>query len=597
MLKARWQHQTITTNKHAEEMVHLFRSCDQIAGAFDTETTGLHIINDKPFLFQFGWLTSKLDGYTFVVDLEAQPILSAQVIRCWNKLAKTLPVYLAHNVKFDLHMLCNIGLPYMAPNLSDTMFYIRYAHDALATKDGGPPLGLKDYSARYIDGSAKSHEQLLNKEKTEIAKSLNNRLKNKLRGCVPPEKYNAKSYTLRVFDNMFKDPVFTAADLPEDARERYYDWLNNDVPVWLQHKITGLIESSMIPYHKLNRANLIRYAHYDIVWVLEIWYKLSPVIAAREMEVGLNIEDDLIEPLFDMERVGFNTDKEYLFSCRDKVSAYIKERRDVLYELAGEEIKVGQHERILTLLRDRFKQEVTSTNAEVLEHLSAEIQRARVSDDYDRDWYTVAFLATINELRTLEKWYSTYIMRFLRDLQNTDRLYTTINQVGTVSGRVTSDFQQFPKDAIRTVQGEELFSPRKMIKVTGGEYDSIIYLDYSQIELRFQALYTIMVGHPDMNLCRAYMPYQCVRKTNSGKVIPFNYEEPRDIEQAYTIDWYLNEDTAVKWTPTDVHGATTKAAFDIDEKHPDYKHLRYVGKRVNFARLQLTNSVNFVTIT
>ena len=34
----------------------------------------------------------------------------------------------------------------------------------------------------------------------------------------------------------------------------------------------------------------------------------------------------------------------------------------------------------------------------------------------------------------------------------------------------------------------------------------------------------------------------------------------------------------------DVHGATTKVAFDIDESHPDFHRLRYIGKRVNFAK-------------
>ena len=48
------------------------------------------------------------------------------------------------DVKFDLHMLANIGLPYTKENVSDTMFYIRYAHDALTPANGGPPLGLKD---------------------------------------------------------------------------------------------------------------------------------------------------------------------------------------------------------------------------------------------------------------------------------------------------------------------------------------------------------------------------------------------------------------------------------------------------------------------
>ena len=576
MLQATWQQLTITTEQELDEMLMLYHASDIIAGAFDTETTGLHIVNDTPFLFQFGWLTSDLRGYTFAIDLERQPQLARKTISKWNELAEQLPIYLAHNVKYDLHMLTNIGLPYMAENLSDTMFYIRYAHDALAVKNGGPPLKLKEYAAKYIDGSAKMHERLLDKEKTEITKSLNGKLKRRLGRCTPPEKFKAKSYTLRVFDNLFKDPVFTASDLPEDAKEQYYDWLNNDVPLWLQPKVSGLVESSMIRYDKLNREVVTRYAHYDIVWVLEVWLQLDPVLTARENRIGVDIENQLIEPLLDMERVGFATDKEYLNNCEIAMAKYIKERRQHLYELAGEEIKTGQHERIKNLLQTRFNQEVESTNNDVLEHLCSELHREQPEESAQ----TIDFIETISELRTLEKWYSTYIIRFLKELQETDRLYTTIHQVGTVSGRVTSAFQQFPKHAIKTVNGKELFSPRKMIKITGGDYDSIVYLDYSQIELRFQALYTLLVDHPDLNLCRAYMPYNC--STLDAKA--FDPQDPWCIKHAYTRDWFLNEAPEKQWTPTDVHGATTKAAFGIDETDPQYKDLRYIGKRVNFAK-------------
>ena len=579
MLKAHWQHQTITSNEQAAEMVELFKAVGSIAGAFDTETNGLHIIQSTPFLFQFGWITEQLDGYTFVVDIEKQPILAKQVIKAWHKLAKTLPIYLAHNTKYDLHMLTNLGIPYTHyENLSDSMFYIHYAHDALAVKNGGPPLGLKDYATRYIDGKAKAHEHLLDKEKTDIAKTLNNKLKNKLAGHTPPEKYHARSYTLSVFDEMFKDPIFTAADLPEDIRDIYYDWLNNDVPIWLQPKITSIVESDMIQYDKLNRENLIKYAHFDIVWVLEIWLKLNPVIDARENRIGLDIENQLIEPLLDMERVGFKINKPYLISCRDNMAIYIRERRQLFHKLAGEEVKVGQAVRIMQLFQERFGITLDSTNGEQLDQVRSDLLRSDNPANAD----CISFINVLEELRTLEKWYSVYITRFIKDLRNTDRLYTTINQVGTVSGRVTSDFQQFPKDPIKTIDGTELFYPRKMIEISGENYDSIIYLDYSQIELRFQALYTILVEHPDLNLCRAYMPFEC--QLNANPTITFDCNDTWCIQHAYDREWLLLEDLTKKWTPTDVHGATTKAAFGIDETHPEYKHLRYIGKRVNFAK-------------
>ena len=563
MLQAEWEHHDIETAADANAMAKQFKQGTHLAGAFDTETTGLHIILDRPFLFQFGWVDTDFQGHTYAVDLEKHPKLAHDVIKYWHTQAATLPVYLAHNVKFDLHMLTNIGLPYTESNISDTLFYIRYAHDALTPRWGGPPLALKDYAARYITPSAKLHEQLLKQERTAIAKAYNQKLVDKLKPL---------GYNLKRIDDLFKDCVFTADDLPDDAREAYFDWYNNDLPRWLQEKVTARVESDMIQYNKLNRQTVVKYAHLDIVWVLEIWLKLNPVLHARGNERGVEIENQLIYPLLEMERVGFKIRKEYLLECRDKMKTYILQRRNRLYELAGEHIKVGQSARIVQLMQERFGQTVESSSAEVLDRLASDLQRANAQPE------CVEFIHVLDELRTLEKWYAVYILRFIRDLQHTDRLYTTIHQVGTVSGRVTSDFQQFPKDAIKTVDGEELFQPRKMVTVTEG-YDAIVYLDYSQIELRFQALYTILVGNPDLNLCRAYMPYQCISKSGEE----FNYSNPEHIRH-WKDPWFYKEDPTKAWTPTDVHGATTKAAFDIDETHPDFHRLRYVGKRVNFAK-------------
>jgi DNA polymerase-1 len=125
---------------------------------------------------------------------------------------------------------------------------------------------------------------------------------------------------------------------------------------------------------------------------------------------------------------------------------------------------------------------------------------------------------------------------------------------------VTSDFQQFPKKGIKDSSGELLFHPRRIVLAP----HAIAYLDYSQIELRVQAFYTMLVGHPDKNLCRAYMPFDCIER--DGK-------------------YYLAEDTTKEWQPVDVHAETTKAATGFDESHPEFDILRTViGKRVNFSK-------------
>lgn len=562
MFKLTWHMTTIKTNKQANDMVSLFKSLKPKIGGFDTETTGLHIISDKPFLFQFGFINPDMkQGYTFAVDIERQPNLARAVIKAWNKLAEKLEIYLAHNIKFDLNMLENYGEPYKYENISDTMFYIRYAHDALTPANGGPPLGLKEYAARYIDSNAKYHEKLLQSEKTEIVKELNAKLKCRL------------GVTLKQIKDIFSDPILDPSDLQQPLKSKYLEWLSEDVPIYIQSKVDSLITPDMIPYNTLNRENLIKYAHYDIVYLLEVYLATAPVVQARENQVGIDFENKLIYPLIEMERTGFNVDKEYIEASRLKLKNYIIQRRERLHSISEQTFTIGQHTLIKSIFNSKFGLELQSTNSSEMDLLKSDLIREGGHED------AVEFIDLIQELRTLEKWYSTYIMRFKKDLVKHDRLYTTINQVGTVSGRVTSDFQQFPKDGISTIDGEEIFKPRKMVKTTGGKCNAIIYLDYSQIELRFQALYTILVGHPDNNLCRAYMPYRCVN--SSG--VKFDYSNPNHV-RAWEDEWYYEENPKEHWVATDVHGATTKHAFDIDESHPDYKKLRYIGKRVNFAK-------------
>ena len=575
MKQYHWNLVHITTNQQANDMVQLFKHSPPDVCAFDTETTGLHIILDKPFLFQFGWIcTDCNEGYAFAVDLEKQPELSRQVIKVWHRLVKDVKVYLGHNVKYDMNMLINIGLPYTTENISDTMFYIRYAHDALHSAEGGPPLGLKEYSAKYIDRGAKNHEQLLDREKTDKAKEYNLMLKRRLQSCKLPEGCAYKSFTLSAIQDMFKDPIAEVNDFPEDIQQAYLDWKTKDLPLYLQQKVTQLVESDMIRYDTLNRQNVISYALYDIVWTLEIYALCNPVIVNREQQVAVKMESDLIFPLIEMERVGFKTNKEYLEDCRVNLKEYIQQRRKLLFELTQKEFTIGQHETIKEILINDFNVNITATNATELDLTLSNL----IINDKDNP--AIQVIKLIQELRTLEKWYSAYITRFLKDLINTDRLYTQINQVGAVSGRVTSNFQQFPRDPILTEDGRELFHPRRMVEISGGDYDGIIYCDYSQIELRFQAMYTILVGDPDLNLCRAYMPYKCHLKDGTQ----FDFNNIEHIKR-WKEEWYLDENPEERWEPTDVHGATTTAATGLRKGDPGFKEARYaIGKRTNFAK-------------
>lgn len=575
-----WEKQHISSAEEANEAFDIIAQVQPKYHAFDTETTGLHIICDKPFLYQFGFIDVETKkGWSFSVDIERQPELAKAVIKNWHDyLAKGKHILIGHNIKYDLNMCENIGLPVSEDvRVTDSQFWIRYGNDALHTGEGGPPMALKDFATKYVDRNARLHEHALKNEQSSLAKMYNNKLKAGLRTCQVPDQLKGtyKSVTLSCLNELFKDPVFEINELPEDILEVYQDWKFN-LPIWLQKKVITLVESDHIPYNKLNREILIKYALDDIVWTLETFWKCRTSCVARKNTHGIKIENDLIFPLLRMERVGFKIDREYLETCRVNLKNYILERRKLLRDLTGANFKIGQHAFIKEMMNNDFDWNLPSTGSNVVDLELSKLIREDPSNP------AIKVMQLIQELRTLEKWYSAYIIRFQKVIEyyDTDRLYTQMNQVGAVSGRFTSDFQQFPKEAILKEDGTELFHPRKMVIVPKDEgFIGLGYCDFSQIELRFQAFYTILVGAPDLNLCRAYMPYKCHKPDGTQ----FDYTNPDHIRH-WNDDWYLDENPEEKWVATDVHAATTIAA-GYSKDDPNFKKYRTtIGKRTNFAK-------------
>lgn len=569
MLRFEWVFKEVDSVEDIFDMAALWNQSNPSAAAFDTETTGLHIIHDKPFLYQCGWVDEETDkGQVFIFDISTHSEYIVNLFfNVWHNCVKNAKHFLGHNIKFDLHMVANIGYPYTGDNVDDTTFYIRLGNNAVQQKDGGVPMKLKDYAAQFITSKAKMHEKILKEERATQAAQYNSILISRL------NRVGVQRWSKKRLDEVFvKDAVADYTVLSYEEQQAYLDWRSCDLPIYLQH-VHKIVEPDDISYAKLNRKNVKLYAGFDIVYTLEIFYSLKDIVETRGNTQAILYERRIIRPLYDMERVGFKIDVAYMQQAEQSVKNYIIECRSKLELLIGQQLRVGQHAKLKEVIEKKLNAPINSTCKEDLIQIRVQLIREHRADE------VVQIIGLINELRTLEKWYSTYIIRFIKALHKEDRIYTQINQVGTVSGRVTSDFQQFPKKGIQTSEGVHLFSPRKAVIVSGGDYDGIVYLDYSQIELRFQALYTILVGHPDLNLCRAYMPYKCC--TQQG--VYFDPRNTEHIKQAYTTEWFKEED-GKPWTPTDVHGATTEKAFDITPEDPSFHDLRYVGKRVNFAK-------------
>jgi DNA polymerase I-like protein with 3'-5' exonuclease and polymerase domains len=527
--------------------------------SLDTETDGLHIKNCKPFLISFGFVNSTTkEGITYTIETECNRfgLLMHHIYELMGKVKKLV----FYNVKFDLHMLCNIDQPYPYKNVTDAQIYCRLSSDALSKSEGGIPVKLKDFAARYITLDAKNFERKLADERKRKKSQNTAALKQKLLTFgEPPAEFrvgNEKSWTMKTINEFFQDKIHSVDDLPNGVREVVKDW---------QSKYEDPDN-----YKYLTRSVVKEYAHLDIVYTLEAFLMTKPIVYARNQQKTLEIEENAIIPLFKMERVGFKFNLEYALECKEKLKNYIKKRRQDLYEIAGSKLKTSQHAKVKQLIQS-LGYDITSTQKQKLHHELAEIAGSNAETVKE-------FVATLEELRTLEKWYSTYIIKWIDSLGNDGRVYTQFNQTGAVSGRLSSDFQQFPSKPILDNEGNVLFHPRRMIQVTGEGYDSIVYIDFAAEELRFQALYTMLVSGGDLNFCRAFIPLNC--HTAEGlKYTP---------DMAYTWfdkTWYLDENNE-PWHSVDLHAQTAMSAFPNEPTNTDYfkNTLRKkYGKPTNFA--------------
>lgn len=553
-MSIKWTRKVLTNPNDLMETMLLINNHKPKISAFDTETTGLHIIKDTPFLFIIGYLVpNKNTGYVFLVDIRKDEEFFHNTVRFFKETLKETKV-LAHNIKYDLHMMHNIGYPELFSNVSDTSIYMRLGLDDPVS------LALKWFARTYISKDANLEEKEVSLYKKYIRQQQTKTLLERLSEVELPDEIKLTGretrWTKGIVDRLLSDIESGELIIFEEVEK-----IVNEV----------LADNSLDPNYYPNIPDdiLYPYAFKDVELTLEAFVILDPIVKSRGQLRTLELEEKIILPLYEMERVGFAFNKEYMLESKKRVYNEIMKYRTKLYDLLGERVTAGQHKRLKEILNEWSEETIESVDKKNLEKLSRTTEQKEIKE----------VTQVIIKLRTLEKWYSTYILNWLNKEYN-GRVYTQIKQAGTVTGRVSSDFQQFPQKTLKDSEGNELFSPRKMVKVTGGDYPAIFYIDFNQIELRFQAIYTILIGNPDINLCRAYMPFLSHDK-DGNQYEPTNVEHQKRI---HTEDWFLNENNE-KWVPVHLHRLMTYMAFHVNEEdnHPDWKTLYRQGKSTNFA--------------
>lgn len=552
----------IKTQEDIEEMVNDFKNSNVKYFAYDTETTGLNFMTDLPFLVIFGF-----DKKIYLWDANFKDATYAM----FNIVQQTNKMLFAHNAKYDYHMLHNIGTPIPdGIELSDSITLFRLISDC---DDDFQSMRLEKLGEKYVDPDAKFAGH-------DIKKMLEDMRKER-------KKVVCNNYKIITGEKSFKDAWETF-----DNRVRF---------ITKYHECFDDYKNpTYYDAYKRDPELVKKYAVDDVVIILEFLSKAGKIYANKYWDNNSNKidmrtwkrENKLIRGIARMERNGFKVDVDYLVSSHYKIEKFRELLYEKLFQLTGRTFKVGQHKEIIKFFSEEFDIELTSADKKAI---------GQLAHHENKDVSTIAKL--IIKLRTVDKWLSTYIDGVLNKITEVNgewRLYTSLNNNGAVSGRVSCDLQQMPKYAINETDddnellldtsltdddGTELFHPRRFVIPSEGY--SLYFADYSQMELRIQAYFTILVGNPDYNLCRAYMPLDCYTLNEYFERVDFDYTNPIHIQHAYSWDWYNNRDSS-KWEPTDLHTKTTLTAFPEFKDKTDTKEFkkkwRYLGKATNFAK-------------
>ena len=399
---------------------------------FDTETNGLHTMTAKPFLYTFGYTAQSGTKVAFWFEPTKELVEKFVELTSNRNICKRL---FAHNCKFDYHMTWNIldRCPIewdtvMADGL--TIARLTSFADNEHKKINLETLGVDfvDENAKFAGKVIKSRISALNKERKDRVKALFYK------------KYGSRA-------------KFSEAWVNFNRMTPYIDD-NTEYNIFFKE---NYIEANYYDVYKLDPDLMVSYAIDDVVILNEYLAKAlkSLMIVDPKLKI-FNTECQLISAIARMEKTGMKVDLDYTLESRVKLSKEINLKYDRLKELTGREFSIGQHKLIKELFLTKWGIKLEKVDSKLLKNISEPQDAAEAA-------------ALISRLRTLEKYMTTYIDGKLKQMVN-GRIYPTVNNSGTVSGRVSSNMQQQPKKALYYDDGETvLFHTRKMF-ITDDDY-------------------------------------------------------------------------------------------------------------------------------
>lgn len=493
------------------------------------ETDDINIHDHKPFMVSYVVADEKFnvlhqDHFRFTDAVKESVFI--------NYLMQA-PTIVGANIKFDIHMLLNHGYKqdlFAKKNYIDIQVLSRLIINSDLQTDKSFRIGLKALAVKYLGVDSNAEERALKAELSQLKQK---------------HKQKMKDYFVSLG---LWDISLSPTNCTKVINEIYDNWFKS------YHKYPQFTKARKDFFHKFPRpsyadcVNVETYAMTDAILTYKLFKLWYPQIPNFEQVPALMRISAATFPLVLMERKGLSVDLNKLIHDRYLLLKELNKTK-IISPITGEEVSADQNAKLKEIYEFESGLSLPNADEKVRKMIMDKSTTARIVD----------------YKKKLLKYLNTYVTRILSKLtvvNNDYKVFTQYKLAGTITGRLSSDFQQFPKEPLELDTGD-IISIRSWFKVPEGD-KYMFFFDYSQLELRLQCEWTNLInGSPDINMARAFMPYNCTKRGDK---------------------YYLNEDPNVEWAPTDLHAMTAKLAFpDIDENHPDWKHYRTLGKRCNFA--------------
>ncbi len=380
--------------------------------------------------------------------------------------------------------------------------------DHVHAKLVGISLSVKPYQAAYLP---LAHQYLGVPEQlplTDVLAKLSPVLENsKIKKIAQNAKFDYSvlaNYGIKVsgiaYDTMLESYVLNSTER-HDMDSMAHRYLNHKT---ITYDELTKVDKKKVTIDAIEIEKTTQYAAEDADITLQLHEKLWPELEKDQKLTKLftDIEMPLAIVLAEMERTGVLVDAKQLNEYSNELAKQLIEIEAQLQSLAGEKFNPASPKQIQAILFEKHNLPVLkktpkgdpSTSEEVLSELANEYELPRMILFY----------------RGLAKLKNTYTDKLPLMISPIDqRIHTNYNQIGTITGRLSSNDPNLQNIPVRNEEGRRI---RQAFIAPKGY--KIISADYSQIELRIMA----HLSH-DKSLLNAFAHDKDIHRVTAGEIL------------------------------------------------------------------------------